>query len=320
MARPDDAYAARFHRVTDYIETNLDSELSLDELAAIAHFSKFHFHRLFYGYQGETLFRFIRRLRLEKAASLLLTHPREAVIAIALDCGFENASAFSRAFREHFGVSASEWRRTSGRPTANDVPTDDDPLAALRASWNRHPMRQRIGPDGPVWESHTPDGRKREVRVRELDPVDVAYVRHVGPYAADADLFGRLFEELFAWAMPRGLVRYPLHTYCIYHDAPEITPEEKLRVSVCIPVTPGTTATAAVGRLTIPGGRYACTRMDVGPAEYGEAWAWTYVHWLPGSGFEPDDRNAFEHFVAESDGEMSAERRRVEICVPVRPA
>jgi AraC family transcriptional regulator len=63
-------YAARINTVIDYIERNLGKKLTLDELASVAKFSKFHFLRIFNAFNGETLFQFIQRLRLEKSALL----------------------------------------------------------------------------------------------------------------------------------------------------------------------------------------------------------------------------------------------------------
>jgi AraC family transcriptional regulator len=103
-------YTARVNRVIDHIEANIDQELSLAELAGVAGFSAFHFHRIFSALVGEPLNSFIQRIRIEKAASMLKQNPKKAITSVALDCGFSSASTFAREFREAFGVSASEWR------------------------------------------------------------------------------------------------------------------------------------------------------------------------------------------------------------------
>ena len=94
-------YRYRINRVIDYIEANIGMELTLEELAATSGFSKFHFHRIFISFIGETLFQFIQRLRLEKGATLLLNEPDKPVINIALECGpqgKEIAAAFRTVF------------------------------------------------------------------------------------------------------------------------------------------------------------------------------------------------------------------------------
>ncbi len=89
-------YIGRILRVQDHIERHLADELSLEELASVACFSPFHFHRIYGSLTGETLGTFIQRLRLQKAAALLLQTPDEAVLSIALECGFSGAAVACR--------------------------------------------------------------------------------------------------------------------------------------------------------------------------------------------------------------------------------
>jgi len=56
-------YTARINRVIDYIDANLDKQLTLTELAEVAAFSRFHFHRIFAAMRGETLNHYIQRVR-----------------------------------------------------------------------------------------------------------------------------------------------------------------------------------------------------------------------------------------------------------------
>ena len=103
-------YRARINRVMDYIEKNIDREFTLDELAGISFFSKYHFHRIFSSIMGETVFNFIQRTRIEKAAYLLLSDRNMTVTSIAYDCGFSSHALFTRTFKKYFVVSPSRWR------------------------------------------------------------------------------------------------------------------------------------------------------------------------------------------------------------------
>src|SRR5215813_14148344 len=80
-------YTQRIDRVIDHLRANLDRQLKLEELARVACFSEFHFHRIFGAVAGETLNNFTNRLRLEKAARLL-RYSDQSLTDIALDCGF----------------------------------------------------------------------------------------------------------------------------------------------------------------------------------------------------------------------------------------
>ncbi len=65
------AYKERILQVLVHIQTHLDHPLPLDELAGLAHFSPYHFHRVFRGMVGEPVKEHVRRLRLERAAHRL---------------------------------------------------------------------------------------------------------------------------------------------------------------------------------------------------------------------------------------------------------
>jgi AraC family transcriptional regulator len=103
-------YTYRINRVIDYLEANIDDDLSLETLSGVANFSKYHFHRIFRAMVGETLNQFIQRIRLEKAATQLKFNPKKSITEIAFDCGFSGSAAFARAFKDAFQMSASEWR------------------------------------------------------------------------------------------------------------------------------------------------------------------------------------------------------------------
>lgn len=84
-------YAARMNRVVDPIQGHLAGSLDLEQLAAVACFSPFHFHRLFRAWMGESLQAFVHRLRLERAAQLLVFDRVRTISDIALECGFSNS-------------------------------------------------------------------------------------------------------------------------------------------------------------------------------------------------------------------------------------
>ncbi|MGL4996197.1 MAG: helix-turn-helix transcriptional regulator, partial [Deefgea sp.] len=106
-----DDHAHRIHLAISYIHAHFDQDIQLADLANAAHFSPYHFHRIFTAIQHETPNDYLRRVRIERAANLLLIHPPFPMQQIALDCGFKSQALFSRAFRSHFGMTASDWRK-----------------------------------------------------------------------------------------------------------------------------------------------------------------------------------------------------------------
>ena len=313
-------YIGRVNQVIDYIEANLHRSFTLDELASVAHFSKFHFHRLFLSLMGETLFRFIQRVRLERAANRLVFEPDSTVTAVGLDVGFSSTASFSKSFKEHFKISPSEWRRKSlygnqlqsnsnlGQRGSNQLKDYADTLVYLGI----HNGTQK-------WELSA-KGSTRMIEVYERPATEAVYVRHIGPYQQDVDLFENLNKKLFAWAAPRGLVDYRKTEYFIIaHDDPDITDNEKLRISVCLTVDKDVEVDGMIGKMKVPGGSYAHIKFQLKPADIGSAWNWIYGCWLPISGFIPDDRPCLERYPLDGSYCGADEPVDFEICIPVKP-
>lgn len=159
----------------------------------------------------------------------------------------------------------------------------------------------------------------RVVEVKDLPETSLAYVRYVGSYKGDGQLFEVLFGRLFQWAGPRNLLRFPeTKTIIIYHDNPEITDETKLRVSVSICVPTDTAVDGKIGKMVLPADRYALVRFELSNDEYQEAWDWVYRTWLPESGNQLDDRPCFEMYHNDPKTHPQ-EKSIVDICIGVKP-
>ena len=158
--------------------------------------------------------------------------------------------------------------------------------------------------------------QNKGVEIKELPNMNLAYVRHVGAYKGDEALFEDLWNRLFNWAGPRGLVgERPFDSLIIYHDDPNVTENEKLRTSVCITVPENTKVDGEVGKMELAGGKYGVARFEVEATEFEMAWDWVYGQWLPNSGYVPDDKPCFELYPEEpKDGKFT-----IDICVPVKP-
>ncbi|MHC4119630.1 MAG: AraC family transcriptional regulator [Planctomycetota bacterium] len=315
-------YVGRINRVIDYIEANLDRELSLGALARVASFSPYHFHRVFKGVIGETLNRFIQRRRVEKAASMLVSNPAKAITEVAFDCGFSGSAAFARSFKEFFGVSASEWRRTGGPMQSNNCKTNskmDKANSNTRKDETSVSYTIDLESGNYLWRLNMDTENEVNVEVKEMPEMHVAYVRHIGPYKGDSALFERLFGKLCSWAGPRGLIRPPETKFMsIYYDDPDITDQAKLRVDVCITVPEGTPVDGEIGRTTVPGGKYAVGHFELLPNEYEDAWNAIMGGWLPESGYQCDDRPCFESYLNDPK-EHPEGKCIVDINVPVKP-
>lgn len=290
-------YEQRVNRVIDHVRDHLAEDLPLERVAGIAHFSPFHFHRIFRAVTDEPLAAFIQRLRLERAAVALIHHADESVLAVALDHGFASAAGFARAFRARFGMSATAWRaggalrRRKGGKTIRKA-RKARPRARVQAS----PMR---------------------VMVQELPAYRVAYMRHVGPYGAGG--IPALWVRFRKWMDARGLLTPDSLRIGIGHDDAWVTPPEKCRYDACVVVPPDFTGDPHVNVLELPGGRYAVSPFAGRPQEVPGAWDALYRSWLPDSGYQPDDRPCLELYRGHPELASRPGAFRAELCLPVRP-
>ena len=318
-----DEYISRVNRVIDYIETNIDIDLSLENLAKVANFSRFHFHRIFRAMVGETLNQFIQRIRLEKAASQLIINPKKSITEIAFDCGFSGSASFARAFKETFQMSASEWRSGGHLQNRKIRKTNSKQGQMVGKIWKDLDVSSYYIDNETknlIWRIKMKEKNQIQIEVKDMPGFHVAYVRHIGPYKGNSELFEKLFEKLMKWAGPRGLLRFPeTKVLTVYHDDPNITDEDKLRTSACITVPEDTPVEDEIGEMTIPGGKFAVARFELaGSEEYEEAWNMVYGGWLPESGYQPDDRLCYE--IYQNDSKEHPEGIHiVDICVPVKP-
>ena len=315
-------YMARINRVIDYIEQHIHEEIRLSKMAEIANFSKFHFHRIFFGITGETLNAFIQRIRLERAASSLIVNHVKSITQIALESEFSSSAAFARAFKEKFKMSASEWRSKYLDRNSNmsKVISNFDQLKSNKSE-EESKISFYIDPvtNNQIWRIKKMDKSQVNVEVKELPDMTVAYVRHIGPYKGNSDLFDRMFTKLFKWAGARDLLNFPeTKTIAVYHDNPEVTDDSKLRTSMCISVAPETEVDGEVGKMKIDGGKYALGHFELAVDEYEDAWKMIYGNWLPQSGYQPDDKPCFEMYLNDPQ-EHPENKCIVDICIPVKP-
>ena len=275
-------YSERVTRVLVYIQGNLDRELSLEELAGVAYFSPFHFHRIFRGMLGESVKEHVRRLRLERAA-LRLRNTSRSVLEVALEAGYESHEAFSRAFKTMAGESPSSFRARRDAVPRPPVPSG---------------VHYRLDGDLRSQEIQWPTKRGgMQVTVKKLESMRVAFLRHVGPYSECGATWDKLLPGLGA----RGLLGAGTILLGLCHDDPEVTPAEKLRYDACVSIDDDFEPEGDVGVQTIAGGDYAETT-HAGPYDkLGDTYAELFGRWRPTSGREPRSAPCVEIYLNDPD-------------------
>ncbi len=306
-------YELRVNRVLDYIREHIGEELSLETLAGVAAFSPFHFHRIFKAMTGENVKELVQRTRLESAASRLV-YAQDEILAVALDHGFRSASAFARAFKERFGVTASEWRAGAWRARKNWL-SDGNPCTAVGKGGEA--AGDAAAQDGSTTGQDAGfEEIPMDVTVKNLPSYRVAYLRNVGPYGAAGGI-PDLWLKLARWAGARDL--WTPDRICIGTaiDDPMVTAPEKCRYDAAIVVPDGFEPDGGVNVNEVPGGKHAVAPFEGSSVEIGGAWKTLFGRWLPESGFQPEGP-CFEVYRGES-WDAKNDLFRCELCIPIKP-
>lgn len=313
------AYARRMHKVLEYIDRHLDQALELNTLAEVAHFSAFHFHRLFSAWMGETFGDYLRRRRLEIAAMRLIAQPSVPVLEIALSVGFGSAEAFARAFKTRFGCSATEWRQGQAQRWAFQLEASHSSTSAQNSNPDQMHGKQdqetvqRSGHHGSSLTATTETPMK--VKIVERQAANIAYLRYIGLYGQPISEFWD--KTVCPWMETNNLFGRP--RYGISHDDPAITSPEKCRYDAGVEVPPDFVASGKSFTTTVPGGSYAVTRYIGNGGDIGETWTRLLRDWLPASGMQLDARPCFEYYPTDAAYDVQTGAFECDLCIPVVP-
>ncbi|EJN84502.1 AraC family transcriptional regulator [Actinomyces naeslundii] len=259
-------YQRQLDAVTDYIYAHLDDDLSLETLAHVSGFSRYHWHRIYRAVRGETAAQTVRRLRLERAAAML-TETSWPVERIAWKAGFTGTEVFSRAFLRSYGTTPSRFRN-DGRAASSGS------SMMSCGSGLTSPVRE-----APGWP----------VRVEARCGYRLAVSEHRGSYMDIGRAFSRVRDRVGSGSL----------MVAIYEDDPDAVPPADLRSAAGTVVDPGTRIPHDLAERLVPAGRYAIMRY-VGPySSMHVAYLWLYGQWLPSSGEEPRDHPVIEEYLTD---------------------
>jgi AraC family transcriptional regulator len=294
-------YDMRMHRVLAHIDQHISEALHLPTLAGVAHFSPFHFHRLFTAWMGETLGDYLRRRRIEVAAQRLLVQPDLSVLNAALAVGFGSGEAFSRAFKLRFGEPPSTWRtmqlRKPDQERSNFSQAAPDPFA-------HHGHSSKPASESPM-----------KVSLINRPAARVAYLRYTGPYgAAVAQFYG---TDVYPWMVKHNFLNRP--RYGISLDDPAVTAPEQCRYDAAVHLPEDFVVPRSMLTTTIAGGQHAVAAFEGTVDEMPGAWQRILRNWLPESGYQLGTAPGFEFYPEGSKYDPATGVFDCQICIPVIP-
>lgn len=259
-----DAYRYRFLKLLDYIDANLDENLSVDRLSIVAAFSKYHFHRQFSEFLGIGAYKYVQLNRLKRAAYQLAFRDRP-IVDIALASSYESPEAFARAFKKSIAQTPSEFRK---QPQWEPWHATYQKLSEIRS--------QHMKSDTQV----------EQVKIVMFKETKVAALEHLG----DPQLIGNSVRKFIEWRKQNHLTPRVSKTFNIVYDTPAETAPEDYRLDICA-ATDSHVANNSFGVVakTIPGGRCAVLRHIGSDDTLGDTVTYLYSEWLPQSGEELRD-------------------------------
>ncbi len=246
----------RINRTLSYVDDHLGDPLDLDALAAIACFSKFHFHRVFTQVAGVSPQEYVTRRRLEMAFHFLSNDSTVRVTEIAGLLGFSSASNFARAFRALHGFAPGRLRDPSFQPPGR---APDEPARPMAL----------VDPAG--------------VRLEALEPFRVLYARVRGT-PSDPAVVDPAFMALRMECARRGWALGGAREVILGRSIPGLVAPERAVFDFGVELPAGVRGADAAHVQTIAGGTYACCEYRGAPATVPECWTELYSVWLRRSG------------------------------------
>ncbi len=289
-------YLKRINSVLDFIEKNLDADLSLEYLSKKALYSPYHFHRVFSTVVNETLNEFINRKRIERIASIILVEPKIPLIDLAYKYGFNSDNSFSRAFKTYYGISPTRFK-SEGKKLLSKIGIE--PFSSEKYICSIDNIKQWIKMNA-------------QITIKELSQLKLASISHIG----ELDKAGNMFQRLMEWGhQKRVLDTSNFKAITIYHDNPDVTQTSKLRFSTCVTISESINADGEIRQIDLKKGAYVIGQFEIKGEEISKAWK-SMCFWVIENGYEFRDGDYFE--VYHNDHKTHPEQKFIlDICIPL---
>ncbi len=273
-------YIGRINKALEFVDNNLDSDLTLEIVSKAAFYSPFHFHRIFKAITSETLNQYITRRRIEKAAAVLMRKPEVSITELSLRYGFTSNSSFTRAFKKFYGLSPSEFRKQN-----------PDRLSKICQ------VESKNGQMNFTFDNYICDisdlknwiEMNAKIEIKEMPKLELAYVTSIGHQG-----IAPAYETLVKWAKPKGLLEHPgTKMVTIYHDSFKITAPDKVRISACVTLIQPVKATGKIGLTSIEKGKFIIGSFEIGLNEFEKSWNGLFL-WMMENGYKKAGSYPFE--------------------------
>ncbi|KNZ40886.1 AraC family transcriptional regulator [Acetobacterium bakii] len=270
------------NKAIDYIVENLNEEISIDDVADYCHISKYYFCRVFKAETGESIYGFIKRLKMEQSAIEMKLIKDKSITDIGVAYGY-SSSNYSSAFKKHHHVSPGEFRKTAN------------------SSGAAHPFILDKKLTFQSFEEY-----EQQIQIRYLDDFVVIYERYLGNYL-DLGKNWNEFTEKYKDYMNEDTLMIER-----FYDDPSITNVKQCLYDICMTVDNNSTFENA---MTIQSGKFAVYSFDGLIPDIFEAFQGVFNIWMPNSGYEMDERYGLNIY-----RKIDREKQHVvmDLCIPIK--
>ncbi len=283
------------NQAIDYILQHIEDEVTLEDVAGYCHFSKYYFSRLFKEQTGESVYHFIKRVKLEQSAFRLKTEQNRRITEISADYGY-SSSNYSSAFRQHYRMSPIDFRRQSY-------------VHSMAHPFFHHEK----------WQLESFEECSRKITVEEIPDYHVIYERRFGSYEDMSRDWGTFIEKYREYITDE--TRFIERTY----DDPAVTFAGNCLYDVCMscpsikrkPGYEGDSENCPLENTTLIRGGRCIVYHFKGHAKYiYAAYQTIFLIWLPETSYELDaSKSLFDIYYTVDSETMYME---MDICVPVK--
>ncbi|KZS41065.1 hypothetical protein AWE51_23195 [Aquimarina aggregata] len=290
-------YIKRINIVLDFIENNLDTKLSLEYLSKKAHYSAYHFHRVFLTLVNESLNEYVNRKRIERIAAILLVKPNSSLKNLAYKYGFNSDNSFSRAFKKYYGISPTKFK-SEGKELLSKIGIE--PFSSEKYICSIDNIKQ--------WTK-----MNAQITIKELPELKLASISNIGNF----EKAGSMFQKLMEWGhQKRVLDTSNFKAITIYRDNPNITQTSKVRFSACVTISENINTDGEINQHNLKKGIYSIGHFEIKAEEISKAWKSMSI-WVIENGYEFRDGDYFEMY--HNDHKTHPEQKFIiDICIPLQ--
>ncbi len=293
---------SRINKALDFIESHLEDQLTLAEISSKAHYSPYHFHRLFKAFAKETLNNYIARKRVERASANLLHRENLTISEVSNRYGFTSNSSFTRAFKKYYGMSPSDFRRNS------------------KGKYSK--IRQVKGKNGimnTTFEAYVCSDTNKHTQnmtsnidICTIAPINIAGITCIGKQELSSG-----FERLLSWAGQKGLLRQPdFKVATVFYDSFKITAPDKVRMTAGLLLNEPIKSEDDVSQTTLEGGDYIVGHYTINVGEFPSVWL-NLFKWMNDNGYKKREQPPFE--IYHNDFNQHPEKKCiVDLYIPIK--